>query len=123
MDGQGTVKLPEAVRVVGEWVADGTTQGLLVRRRHLRYVWPGAVEILINRGTPGEQRIFGTGRDVSGGGMGLMVRQELPVGADVVVRYADEGERCAWVPARVVHSAPVDGGYRVGIEFHLDGIE
>ncbi len=120
MDGQGTVKLPEAARTVGEWVADGTTQGLLVRRRHLRYVWPGAVELLVNRGTPDEQRIFGTGRDVSGGGMGLVVRQELPLGTDVVVRYADEGDRCPWVPARVVYSTPVDGGYRVGIEFQLD---
>jgi len=120
MGKQGTVRLPEAARVVGEWVADGTTQGLLVRRRYLRYMWPGAVELLIDRGTPGEQRVFGTGRDVSGGGMGLVVRQELPVGADVVVRYAADGDRSPWVPARVVHSTPVDGGYRVGIEFQLN---
>ena len=123
MDGQGTVKLPEAARTVGEWVADGTTQGLLVRRRYLRYVWPGAVDLLINRGTPAEKRIFGTGRDVSGAGMGLVVRQELPVGTDVVVRYAADGDRCPWVPARVVHSTPVDGGYRVGIEFQLSATE
>ena len=123
MDGQQTVKLSDAARVVGEWVADGTTQRLPVRRRHFRYVWPGAVELLMHPGTPDEQRIFGTGRNVSGGGMGLVVRQELPVGTDVVVRYADDGDRCPWVPARVVHSTPVGGGYRVSIEFALDGTE
>ena len=123
MDGQRTVERPEAARVVGQWVADGTTQGLLVRRQHLRYVWPGAVELLINKGTPDERRIFGTGRDVSGGGMGMVVRHELSVGTDVVVRYADEGDRCPWVPARVVHSVPVDGGYRVGVEFQLNAAQ
>ena len=120
MGGRHEAKPADAARVVAEWVADGTATGLLVRRRHLRYVWPGAVELLIDPGAPSEQRVFGTGQDVSEGGMCVVVRLGLPVGAHVAVRYADEGEACPWVHARVVHAVAVTGGYHLGIEFELD---
>jgi len=116
-------KSPDAARVVGEWVADGAATGLFFRRRHRRYARPVTVALLIEPGTPSEQRIFGTGEDVSESGMGLVVRRELLVGADILVRDADEGDECPWVPARVVHSERVLGGYRIGVKFQVDPTE
>ena len=124
MAGRNTTMLPDAARIVAAWVADAAAQGrgeaCLGRRRHLRFVWPAAIEVLLNQGTPSEQQIFATGLDVSEGGMGLVVRHVLPMRAKVILRYADDGEACPWVPARVVHTAPAAGGYRVGVKFLLD---
>jgi len=123
MAGQETKTLPDAMRTVAAWVADAAAQGRgeasRGRRRHLRFVWPAAIEVLLNQGTPSEQQIFATGLDVSESGMGLVVRRVMPLGAKVVLRYADDGEACPWVPAHVVHTAPAAGGYRVGVEFEL----
>jgi hypothetical protein len=120
MDGRHEAESPDAARVVDEWVADGAATGLFFRRRHRRWARPVTVALLIEPGTPSEQRIFGTGEDVSESGMGLVVRRELLVGTDILVRDADEGDKCPWVPARVMHSERVLGGYRIGVEFQVD---
>jgi len=124
MAGPEATTLPNAARTVAAWVADAAAQSrgeaCRGRRRHLRFVWPAAIEVLLNPGTPSEQQIFATGLDVSEGGMGLVVRRVLPLRAQVNLRYADDGDACPWVPARVVHTAPAAGGYRVGVEFQLD---
>ena len=124
MSGQTLVKLPAAARVVAEWIADAAaqrdTEAYLGRRKSVRFVWPAAVEVLVEPQTSSGEPIFATGVDVSQGGMGLVVRQAIPIGASVLLRYADDGDRCPWVPARVVHSKPAAGGYRAGVEFELE---
>jgi len=111
-------------QVVQAWVQDASGQNgsdaFLGKRSAERYVWPAAIEVLIDRGRRTERRVYFTGHDVSQSGMGLFGRHKLTVGATVLLRYADEGDGCPWVPARVEHSTRSVGGYRVGIRFLLD---
>ena len=111
-------------QVVQAWVQDAAGQtgagAFLGKRSAERYVWPAAIEVLVDRGRRTERRVYFTGHDVSESGMGLFGRHKLTVGASISLRYADEGDDCPWVPARVEHSTRSVGGYRVGIRFLLD---
>jgi len=119
---RATVQDPS--NVVAAWVADAASVSVadayLGRRRSLRYPWSAAVEVIVNPGGDSEQRIVAAGQDISEGGMGLVCRRVLPAGAHVLLREADRQDECAWVPARVVHSVPSTGGYRVGLQFEFE---
>ena len=113
--------------VVAAWVAAAASSSVadayLGRRRSLRYPWPATVEVVVNPGGGSEQRIVGAAQDVSEGGVGLICRGVLPIGARVLLREADRGDDCPWVPARVVHSVPSAGACRVGVQFEFDRAE
>jgi hypothetical protein len=114
---------PPLRQIVQAWVQDAAGQNgasaFLGKRSAERYVWPAAIEVLVDRGRRTERRTYFTGHDVSESGMGLFGRHKLTVGASILLRYADEGDACPWVPARVEHSTRSVGGYRVGIRFLL----
>jgi hypothetical protein len=114
-------------RVVAAWVAAAASASVadayLGRRRSLRYPWPATVEVVVDPGGGSEQRLAAAARDVSEGGVGLICRGVLPIGAQILLREAEQGDDCSWVPARVVHSVPSAGGYRVGVQFELDRAE
>ena len=111
-------------QVIRAWVQDAAGQNevgvFLGKRNAERYVWPAAIEVLVDRGRRTERRVYFTGHDVSESGMGLFGRHKLTVRAAILLRYADEGDACPWVPARVEHTTRSVGGYRVGIRFTLD---
>ena len=110
--------------VVAAWVSDASGQSApdvyYGKRQIRRYVWPAAIEVLVNPGSEDEERLYVTGQDVSDVGMGLLGRKMLHERATLWLRYADEGDGCPWVPARVVHSTQSVGGYRTGVHFILD---
>ena len=81
---------------------------------------PSLVPTRTYPGGSSEQRIVAAAHDVSEGGVGLICRGVLPIGAHILLREAERGDDCPWVPARVVHSVPAAGGYRVGVQFELD---
>ena len=114
----------DARQTVLAWVADAAGQGVgdvyLGKREAVRYVWPGAMEVLVDRGGGTKQRLYMTGQDVSRVGMGLFGRHKLAIGTKLWLRYADDGDACPWVPARVVRSTLSVGGYRIGAHFDLE---
>ena len=113
--------------VVAAWVTAAASSSVadayLGRRRSLRYPWPATIELVVNPGGCNEQQMAAAARDVSEGGIGLVCRGVLPIGARILLREADRGDDFPWVPARVVHSVPSAGGYRVGVQFELDRAE
>lgn len=113
--------------MVAAWVAGAASVSVadayLGRRRYLRYPWPTTIEVIVNPGGDGEQRFVAAAHDVSEGGVGLVCRGVLPTGTQILLREADRGDDFPWVPARVVHSVPAAGGYRVGVEFELNRVE
>jgi len=113
--------------VVAAWVAAAASASVadayLGRRRSLRYPWPTTVEVIVNSEGGSEQQMVAAAYDVSEGGVGLVCRGVLPIGARILLREADRGDDFPWVSARVVHSVPSAGGYRVGVQFELDKAE
>ncbi len=113
--------------VVAAWVAGAASASVadeyLGRRRSLRYPWPATVEVIVRLEGGSEQRLVAAAHDVSEGGVGLVCRGVLPIGAQILLREAEKGDDFPWVPARVVHTVPSAGGYRVGVQFELDKTE
>jgi hypothetical protein len=117
----------KSAEVLTEWVADAAAQSesdaYLGKRQTLRYVWPAAIEAVIKPGAPGERKIYVTGRDVSEGGIGLLTRHDVPIGTPIWLRYADDGDKCPWVPGKIVHSTRTVAGYRLGVQFDVEPVE
>jgi hypothetical protein len=113
--------------VVATWVAAAASVSVadayLGRRRSLRYPWPTTIEVVVNPESGNEKRFVAAAHDVSEGGVGLVCRSVMPIGARILLREADRGDDFPWLPARVVHSVPAAGGYRVGVQFELDRVE
>ena len=124
MEEQTTSRVPDASRVVAEWVADAASQtdtgSYLGRRRSLRYVWPGPMAVRVDAHASLDKRFFATGVDVSAVGMALLSRRKLPAGASVFLRYADDDQEVPWVPASVVYSKRSVSGWRVAVRFQSD---
>ena len=114
----------DARQTVTAWVEDAAGQGpgdaYLGKREAARYVWPAAMEVLVDGGDATNRRMYLTGQDVSRVGMGLFGRHKLAIGTKLWLRYADDGDACPWVPARVVRSTLSVGGYRIGAHFDLE---
>ncbi len=114
-------------RIVAAWVNDASENSppdsYYGKRQVHRYVWPAAIEVVLNRGQSDEQRFYVTGQDVSEEGMGLFGRHKLPYRTTIWLRYADEGDGGPWLPALVVHSTQSVGGFRTGVHFTTDQAE
>jgi hypothetical protein len=104
--------------VVERWVAEAELTGekdpYLGKRRHPRFTWSVVVLIRVRSGRLAGKIIRARARNISLGGMGILVRSELESGT--IVEISIEGRRFS-VGATVMHCTKAMTGNLLGVSF------
>lgn len=82
------------------------------RRDNLRTDWYCQMEVLV-----GDEIIYANARNISGTGIGLILKKPLDAYQEIFVRR-DEND--PWVPCRVRHVTETIGAAKVGVELSFE---
>ena len=86
------------------------------RRREPRWPFLGTVELWVPDADGEEEYLFAQALNLSPQGVGILIDEDLPLDREISIAI-HEPEATLHGKAIVRHSAPISGGYHIGLQF------
>ena len=110
---------PETMKAKPAWYVEAIeevdAQGVMVKRSEMRTPFPEHFAVMVGD-APVPLSVSGTGVNISGSGMCLILRKRVDLYTLVRVRPSFSDDDQDWVSGRVIHCTQTIGGHKIGIQ-------